>query len=266
MARQILDGTPPDEHPDRERAARADLRLAPAAALGHRPVAAPAGIGHSVQDANGVGILSLVPSSGRSWSSSRSCCSSPGCSRSEPAGVAPKKRFWTREATLRTSYRTDPAAGRAADQRAGGGARGHRPAICTMTCASGWSTWRWASAASRVRPRTSRTADAAGLVRARARYATACSTGFGVSRTTCIRPRCGARPRPGVEGALSRSREAARRRGRASRPSGDLGTRAPGRGRVLLSNRPGGDQERPVHGAPSDSRCRSADIRRVRST
>ena len=127
MALQILERHTSAGHSDRGRAARADLRLAPAAAMGHRSVA-PAAADRTSDSSRRRCGKPIVRTSSRSPSSSpRSCCSSPDCSCSAPGGAAPKRRFVAREATIRAELRTDSAARRTADQRPGGRAREHRP-------------------------------------------------------------------------------------------------------------------------------------------
>ena len=103
MSLQILVRTPSAGHSDRRRAARPDFRLAPDEALGHRSVAAPTRFGHPIQYADHVGILSPYIIATHPRTSPRSCCSSSGSSRSEPDGVALKKRSGP-GGTIRTSY------------------------------------------------------------------------------------------------------------------------------------------------------------------
>ena len=77
IARQILDGMPPESIPIDRHADDADLRLAPGETLGNRPVEAPAGIANSVQDADRVGILPLGHRRHDRRGYRCSCCSSP---------------------------------------------------------------------------------------------------------------------------------------------------------------------------------------------
>ena len=80
-------------HSDRRGAGRADLRLAPAAALGHRPVAVARGVGHPIQAADGVGILSLVHHRDAARRR-RAVGAHRGAADAEsPDGVAPRPRF-----------------------------------------------------------------------------------------------------------------------------------------------------------------------------